>query len=251
MQATMKNLSLATNVVLNDTPKQAAVTASVVTKSAATLLFSMEQERKTWEAGAFRTSNLALYGVLANCMAYAGELPTAESKERSAVLADFYEVRGYTVKKDSPLLTRVVKAVFGAVDRRRISTYSLVLRSAKAHGVLPIDLAAWIDAKGGIQEVKLQQSATFVSPSNKAMTAQKTLSSLPTLAVVNTPELSLLADADFVGQECVFLGEQQADGSFLIKDMTRSGGVITAALAALYGKNKKAANEAKAMTEAA
>jgi hypothetical protein len=71
MQATMKNLSLATNVVLNDTPKQAALTASVVTKSAATLLFSMEQERKTWEAGAFRTSNLALYAVLAKCMAYA------------------------------------------------------------------------------------------------------------------------------------------------------------------------------------
>jgi hypothetical protein len=251
MQAIMNSLPPAA-VVLNDTSNTAPLTAALPAQTATTPLFAMEQERKTWETGAFRTSNLALYAVLANCMAYARELPTAESKERNAELTDFYTVRGYTVKKDIPLLTRVVKAIFGAeVDRRRISTYLLVLRAAKAANVLPNDLAAWIESKGGIQEVKLQQSATFVSPSNKALAAQKTLSSMPTLATVHTPALSLLADADFTGQECVFLAEQHADGSFLIKDITHSGGVVKAALAALYGKNMKAANEIQAVTEAA
>ena len=227
-------------VVSNDKQAAVAMFTSSITQTAALKLVEMENNRKQWETTAYRTSNQQLYAVLADCLAYGGELPTEQAKERTSVLADFFEARGYAVKKDSPLLTRIVKAVFGNVDRRRISTYSLVLRSAKAANVLPSNLAAWIEERGGIQEVKLSRSATFVSPKAKAATAKQSLSTLPNLAVAKAPELALLADGDYLGEECVLLAEQQADGSFAIKALTRSGAALTAALTALYSEQKKA-----------
>jgi len=228
-------------VVSNDKQAAVAIFTNSITQTAALKLVEMENNRKQWETTAYRTSNQQLYAVLADCLAYGGELPTEQAKERTSVLADFFEARGYAVKKDSPLLTRIVKAVFGNVDRRRISTYSLVLRSAKAANVLPSNLAGWIEERGGIQEVKLSRSATFVSPKAKAATAKESLSALPNLAVVKTKELTLLADGDFIGEDCVLLAEQQEDGSFAIKALTRSGTAVTAALTALYSEQKKVA----------
>jgi hypothetical protein len=227
-------------VVSNDTQK-AAITASTTTQTAATLLLEMEQKRENWETTVYRTSNLALYAVLGDCLAYGGDLNFQQTKERSAVLDEFCKSRGYVVKKDSPLLTRIAKAVFGNVDRRRISTYSLVLRRAKAEGITPANLSAWIEELGGIQEIKLAKSATYVAPADKVKSAKQSLAMLPNLAVISNTELSKLADGDFMGDECVFIAEQQADGSFAIKAFTRSAGAVNAALTSFYGQVKEAA----------
>jgi hypothetical protein len=200
----------------------------------------MEAKRQQWETTAFRTSNQQLYAVLADCLAYGEALPVAEAKQRTKDLEEHFKLRSYTVKSDSPLLSRIVKAVFGNVDRRRISTYSLVLRTAQKEGVTADMLAVWIEVRGGIQEVKLARSSTYVSPKAKAAQAKSTLSSLPNLAVAKD-KLAELADADFVGGECVLLAEQQADGSFHIKALTRSGTAVNAALTALYSEQQKAA----------
>jgi hypothetical protein len=53
--------------------------------------------------------------------------------------------------------------------------------------------------------------------------------------------LSQLADGDFAGDECVLLAEQQTDGSFHIKALTRSSTAVNAALTALYSEQQKAA----------
>jgi hypothetical protein len=227
----------ADSVVQND----AEATASITTQVAATELVALEEQRKLWETTVYRTSNQQLYALLAECYTYGGELPLEQAKQRSKVLADFCQSRGYVVKKETPLLTRVVKAVFGNVDRRRISTYSLVLRSAKAANVLPTNLAQWIEDKGGVQEIKLARSATYVSPSDKAQKAKVTLTTTANLAVVASEALSQLADADFMGEECVLVAEQQADGSFAIKALTRSNAALNAALLAVYGQQAKAA----------
>lgn len=116
-------------VVLNDTPT-AATTAQPAAQTKATKLSEIEAKRQQWETTAYRTSNQQLYAVLADCLAYGEALPVAEAKQRTKDLEEHFKLRGYVVKSDSPLLTRVVKAVFGNVDRRRISTYSLVLRTA-------------------------------------------------------------------------------------------------------------------------
>ncbi len=226
-------------VVLND-KTQAAAQATPAAPAQAAKLLEMEAKRQQWETTAYRTSNQQLYAVLADCLAYGQALPVAESKQRTKDLEEFLKQRGYVVKNDSPLLTRVVKAVFGNVDRRRISTYSLVLRSAQKEGITADKLADWIEQRGGVQEVRLSRSATYVSPKAKAEQAKSTLGSLPNLAVAKD-KLAELADADYVGCECVLLAEQQADGSFHIKALTRSGTAVNAALTALYGEQKKAA----------
>ena len=205
------------------------------------VLLKLEGERKTWEEGAYRTSNQALYAVLANCLAIANTDTAELAKQRNAGLEAFYKLRGYTYKKVSPPATRVVKAVFGGVDRRRLSTYSLVLREAIKQGVGPARLASWIEQNGGIQEIRVSQSATFVKPSAKIEAVRKGFDRLPELATVKSEALSKLADAQFMGECCLLIAEQAANGSFIVRGTTRSGGAINAAFTAMYADQKLAA----------
>jgi hypothetical protein len=205
------------------------------------VLADLETERQAWEEGAYRTSNQALYAVLAKCLAIASVDSSDLAKQRNAELEAFYKSRGYFYKKDAPLATRVVKAVFGVVDRRRLSTYSLVLREAIKQKVLAANLAEWIEQNGGIQEIRLSQSATFVKPSTKVAVARQKFDTLPALASVKSEALSLLADGDRMGECCLLIAEQNAEGAFVVRGFTRAGGAVNAAFAALYAEQKKAA----------
>ena len=228
-----------TVVVQND---NAAITATpTATLPLTQVLADLETQRVVWEEGVYRTSNQALYALLAHCLAIAQADTPELAKQRNAGLEAFYKQRGYAYKKDAPPATRVVKAVFGAVDRRRLSTYSLVLREAIKQKVLAMQLAEWIEQNGGIQEIRLSQSATFVKPAAKVEIAKQQFDTLPELASVKSEALSLLADADFIGECCVLLAEQAANGSFVVRGFTRAGGVVNAAFAALYAEQKKAA----------
>ena len=225
-------------VVQNDTT---AIAPLAVTQPLTKVLADLEAERESWEQGAYRTSNLALYAVLAKCLAIA-QVDTPElAKQRNAGLEAFYKQRSYSYKKDAPPATRVVKAVFGNVDRRRLSTYSLVLREAIKQKVLATQLAEWIEQNGGIQEIRLSQSATFVKPTAKVEQARQTFDTLPELATVKSEALTLLADGEFISECCVLIAEQAANGSFVVRGFTRAGGAVNAAFAALYAEQKKAA----------
>ncbi len=230
------------SVVSNDKIINAAAVnqSTKNTPTKASPLKQLEDKRKQWETTVYRTSNQQLYALLAECLEYGKALDVAESKARNKELDVFFEERGYSVKRESPLFTRIAKAVFGNIDRRRISTYSLVLRSAQKAGVTAANLAEWIEDNGGIQEVKLARSATYVSPKQKADKAKSSFSSLPNLAVAKEG-LAQLADGEFIGDECVLLAEQQADGSFHIKSMTRNATAVNAALTALYAAQAAAA----------
>lgn len=228
----------ATVVVQND---EISLTPLVTAQPLTKVLADLETERETWEQGAYRTSNLALYSVLAKCLAIAQADTPELAKQRNAGLEAFYKQRGYSYKKDAPPATRVVKAVFGAVDRRRLSTYSLVLREAIKQKVLATQLAEWIENNGGIQEIRLSQSATYIAPKVKAATAKQQFDTLPELATVKSEALSLLADGDFMGDYCLLIAEQNAEGAFVVRGFTRAGGAVNAAFAALYAEQKKAA----------
>jgi hypothetical protein len=229
-------------VVLNDSN-------SVTNTPANFELRSIEANRIAWENGVYRTSNQALYQVLAECLAYSGELPVSMAKLRNAALATFYKERGYRYKDDTPLVTRVVRAVFGDVNRRRISTYSLVLRQAQKENVAYADLPAWIEERGGIQEIRLSRSSTFVSPVQKASIGKMYFDGKPDLGTVQSEWLSVEADPSFIGQACLLLAEQQADGSFHVRAVIRNQTALKAAYAALYAKQKDV--QAKAEAEVA
>lgn len=220
-----------TNVVLNDK-------INPIDGAANLELRSMEAKRIEWENGAFRTSNQALYQVLAECLAYCGELPVSMAKLRNNALATFYKERGYRYKEDTPLVTRVVRAVFGGDNRRRISSYSLVLRQAQKENVGYANLPSWIEDRGGIQEIRLSRSATFVSPTQKASIGKSFFETKFDLGTVQSEWLSIEADPSFIGQTCVLLAEQQADGSFQVRAVIRNQTVLKAAYIALYAKQK-------------
>lgn len=232
-----------TNVVSNDTA-QAGFDANKP-------LFGLETKRINWEGGTYRTSNLELYGILAECLGYAGDLSFAQSKARNAALEAFFKLRGYKYSSESPLATRVIKAVFGNIDRRRTSTYSLVLRQAIKEKISPLSLAQWIEEKGGIQEIKLGHSATYVSPSNKASIGKDYFNGKVTVGNAKSELLSHVADAEFMGTTCVLLAEQMPDGSFDIKAVIRASGAVNAAYTALYAQQNKAMEAAKKEVQAA
>jgi len=240
------NTSAKNNVVLNDKTE-----ATSVVVNAAAALRNMEAERITWEEGVYRTSNQTLYAVLAQCLAFSGELSLSEAKQRSSALESFFKERGYKYKKEVPLVSRVVKAVFGNIDRRRISTYSLVLRQAQKEKIAISDLAQWIESKGGIQEIRLSRSATFVSPKAKAEEAKQIVQGRSFLGFAKSELLSMEADADYMGEACVLLAEQQPDGSFGIRCVLRNDSVVNAAFVALYARQQDFLTKAKAEVKAA
>ena len=242
--------SVTKNVVLNDKAVKTS-DKSHVAINAGKWLADMEAKRIAWEQGAYRVSNKELYALLADCLLFSGELPVAESKQRSAALETFFKERGYKYKKDSHIIARVVRAMFGDVDRRRISTYVLVLRQAQKSSVESTQLAQWIEDCGGIQEIKLSRSATFVSPTAKASIAKSDFANLPVLAIAKSEQLTLLADAGFLGEECVFIAEQLAGGSFAIRALVRKEGAINAAFTALYSDIKSQRISAETEVDAA
>ena len=233
-----------TDVVLNDKMK--------FNFDASKTLINLEAKRINWEQGAYRTSNQMLYGILADCLGYASiTLNGKEAKARGESLCAFFKTRGYKYKSDSPLITRVVKAVFGDIDRRRVSTYSLVLRQAMKESVTALNLPSWIESKGGVQEIKLGHSKNYISPKAKAEMGKQYFDGKITIGNAKSELLSHVADADFMGMPCVLLAEQMADGSFDIKAVVRSGSVINAAYVSLYGNQNKANETAKKEVEAA
>lgn len=214
-------------------------------------LFNLEAKRINWEGGAYRTSNLELYGILAECLGYCGEVSFSQAKARNAAIESFFKLRGYKYSSESPLASKVVKAVFGNIDRRRVSTYSLVLRQAIKEQVKPLSLANWIEEKGGIQEIKLGHSSSYVSPKNKADIGRQCFDGKPSIGNAKSELLSYIANAEDMGKACVLLAEQMPDGSFDIKAVVKSAGVINAAYVAVYSQQNKIIEAAKKEIQAA
>ena len=213
---------------------------------------AMEAARIHWEQGSLRKSNEELYLVLQDCKAFCKDLPSAEAKQRSDSLAKFYKERGWRYNKETPIETRVLRAVFGMENRRRVSSYSLVLREAKKQRVGISSLATWIEDQGGIQEIRLSQSKTFVSPSEKAQIMKERLASRKFfIGFAQSDLLSHVADGEYMDEDCVLLANQQPDGSFGIYTVLRSSGVMSAAYLAAHSKAEEIEAQAKKETEAA
>jgi hypothetical protein len=202
-------------------------------------LEAMESRRKTWQRGAYRQSNVALYKLLAECLAWV-QLDAAKEhrKARQAGLSEFLSTRGYDCKQSAQLATKIVRAVFGNLDRRIVSTYSLVIRTAQTQCVKPSDMVQWIEDRGGIQNIKLGRSQPEIGPKQRAALAAAFINEGAGLGLVKTEELSKLADADKAGGECVLVAYQRADGQFAVRALVRSRGAINAALVAHYCEHK-------------
>jgi len=111
----------------------------------------LTQEAENWEEDELRRSNEVLYQLLSKCMKLALEITENRKLQTqlNAVL-DNFSVR---VTTHTPLMTKVIKLVFGT-ERRRASAYSLALRVAKKANVTPEELPEWLTKQGGVEEVR-------------------------------------------------------------------------------------------------
>ena len=132
-------LSATAAVVQNDTFKVANVsvrtesgeTVSAPKRTATVLLEELIVEKDTWFNNAYRTSNEQLYALLAKCYSFYFllKLEGEDGKKLRVGFEEYVKAKGYKFGAGSHTLVRIVKCVFGA-DRRRVSAYGIVLRTA-------------------------------------------------------------------------------------------------------------------------
>ena len=241
-------------VVTNDTSTAAPSAQGLKATFAA--IEQLVVEHDAWKETAFRTSNEQLYVLLQKCYgiykAMEGTSPEAVALRNG--LRDYINLKGHAFTKTTHTLTKIVKCVFGT-DRRRVSAYSIVLRSALAQRVSILDVAKFIRDAGGVEEIRLAKSPNAMSPKQKAQIANSTVV-VNNMGVISSPALSgLLNDAGKIGSNMVLIGTWQSDGSVVVRAVVESDTVLTAALASHYSAIKEAAKtqaiEQKAAVETA
>lgn len=247
LEKSTTNVSIKSNakVVLNDS------------KSSSKLSFieKLVIDREVWESTVARTSNQHLYKLLARC--YGTYLAMTHDNDKASQMRDdlqtYINLNGFKFSKSSHTLTKIVKCVFGA-DRRRTSTYSIVLRAALAQNKTEAQIEGFIEANGGVQEIRLAKGSAL-STKAKADLAKSSVGEKQ-LAKVSGPLLSQALDAAKVGQQVVIVATQQASGELVLNALTYSDTAINVALASYYSANKaniksKATERSKASNDAA
>jgi len=231
------------DVVLNDN-----VTAIDPAKQMTVALDRLIKEREAWEVGAYKTSNDQLYAILTKCYAIDFSMSGGEtySKIRKQSFNEYVKQLGFKFKSETPIMNRIVKCVFGNVHRSRISAYAKVLKEAKKQEITINNLAQFISDSGGIQEIRLSKSESYVSPKEKASIALEMVAEMK-LATVKGQHLAETINVEKADETCVLLATQKADGSFVVQSVVYSATAVNAALVSVYGThtNERKANKAK------
>ena len=240
-----------TTVQINTSAKIAVTknNSNVTKKNALKLIETLVADKANWEQTAFKTSNDMLYSLLQRCYGYYLTMceDTADGKAAREGLFEYVAKKNFQFKKSTHNITKIVKCVFGA-DRRRVSAYSIALRSAYAQKVSPLNIVQFIIENGGVEEIRLAKSPTALTQKEKIELATQTVTA-NVLGKIKSAELSLALDNSKIGQQIVLIATQGADGELAINAIVGSEAALNAALAAQYSATKKATAEtAKAET---
>ena len=236
--ATDTNASVAPVAPVAETaaPVVAATTVPAAPENA---LVAMEKARMSWETNELAASNKRLYSILTDAYSYYMRLKQHSSKdvrmEHAQELNDFIEQRGYTFMASTHDMTRVVKCVFG-VDRRRVSAYSIALREALRQGVTPENLAAYLEAEGGVEQVRLGGK----KPLSVTKRAEKVVDQVKgnDLGKFKFDASVFAGDADWVDKQVVIVATYLPTGEFIANVVVRHDGAVNAALAAHYSSQQ-------------
>jgi len=226
--------------------------ADVVSKDTAPTpsLTALAETRKQWQTGAYRTSNQQLYALLAQCYGYYQCMreDNVEARSLRKQLADFINEHGIRVTPSTHGIPRILKCVFfdgvNTPDRRRISTYSIVLRSAHSMQLRADAVAEFIESNGGVQEVRLSKSRNAKTAKQKAALGRSALDSSAVLVSVRAEALSQQFDVSDFDQPVALLGILRASGEVEVRAVVRKQSALTAALAANYSIDKAGTSKA-------
>jgi hypothetical protein len=233
-------------VVLNDT--STAVQATVNVRH---YFEQLSSEREAWESNALRTSNEQLYVLLQKCYSTYVAM-SGDSDEAAALrsgLKDFINTKGLKFNAGTHTIVKIVKCVFGN-DRRRISAYGIVLRSALAQHISMLDIPAFIRSNGGVEEIRLAKAPNAMTAKQKASAAAEAVLA-ESMGVFASNALSTKLDAGNIGKSVVLIGTWQADGSVVVRSVVQNDTAVNAALTSYYSTNKTAVVELSKRQEAA
>jgi len=214
-------------------------------------------QRISWENNELTNANEALYGLLQHCYslnnAMSGSDSTAKSLKKG--LSNYIKDKNYKFTESTPLITKVVKCVFG-VDRRRVNAYSTALRVAIAEKKSVIELPKFFKEQGGIEEVRRKASGTKVKTLDEKVKLGRTVLENEALATVHSDKLNASFSTTNLEEGIVLLATREDDGSFAIRQMVQTNAAVKSALAACSSigidkeKNQKILDENLAIEEA-
>ena len=238
---TLANVAVESNVVQLDT-------TSSKLKSFEERLDQASIEASVWEKGAYADSNTILYGVFKKAYELYRELTIGDvgsiaAKKQS--LKDYMANKAMNGYEDKPLTQKIIRCVFGNLDRRRISTYHTVLRYIVAQKWDPAQVVDGIKNAGGVQEISLGHPKGYISPKNRAAAAGKVVSNSE-LATVTGDKLAQFVNVEKIGDRFAAVLTQNSDGSFTVNCIVSSNTAVNATLAAYYSKNKAVLSDAAA-----
>lgn len=229
---------------------QNGTTVSAPKRTATVLLEQLVAEKEAWFNNAYRTSNDQLYALLAKCYDFYFQLKESENgKKLREGFDEHINAKGYTFSSGSHTLVKIVKCVFGA-DRRRVSAYGIVLRTALQKNLPSDQVAAFIAESGGVEEIRLARAPNAMTGKQKAEVSAQCLNSR-VLTVVKSLALEQMLDAGNIGKPVVLVGTWQSDGSIAVHACTNASGAVNAALISQYAATKAEDNKKKADAVAA
>jgi len=208
-----------------------------------TRLTQLAKEATNWQDTAYTTANAGLYLVMQKCFEVYKELTDttdANLKYKKQGLADHMSLKKLDAFQSKPLPQKIIRCVFGDRDRRRISTYNVVLRCMIAEGWAVSDVPAMIAARGGVQEMSLSRKPGSLTSKQKAEQVGAKVSE-QVLATVKSDATDKFINPEKIGEKFAAVLTLQADGSFSINCIVQSNGAVTAALTAFYAAEQAAA----------
>ena len=227
--------SMATNVVQNDT----AVATSKASEVVRNHFEQLAVEREAWERTVYRTNNEQLYLLLQKCYqtykAMSGTEDDAVNLRKG--LSDYINTKGYKFNAGTHTIVKIVKCVFGA-DRRRVSAYGIVLRTALAKDISIADIPDFISGQGGVEEIRLAKAPNAMTPKLKAQAGAESVQS-SNLGVYASTSLASKLDAGNIDKPVVLICTWQADGSVIVRAVVQNDSAVNAALACHYSTNKE------------
>jgi hypothetical protein len=197
-------------------------------------------DRETWEKTDLARSNERLYALLQNCYALHNTMVGSDAlaKALRKGLSNYIEFRKYPFSDSTPLMTKIVKCVFG-VDRRRVHSYATALLAAKERRIAVIELPRWLKDQGGVEEVRRTAKSGSTSMAKRVDDGKMVLQS-EVLAVVQSDKLNAQFSTEKLQEGVVLLATRSDDGSFAIRKVIQADSVIKAAIASCSALGKQA-----------
>ena len=194
-------------------------------------------QREVWETTQLADSNGSLYQLIGDCKVLYSDLTSGENaRVMKQGFNDYIRLKGYVFKSSSPLTLKVIHCVFGAKDRRRLSTYHTVLRVAIAENWKVEEVAQKINERGGIQEISLQRK-DGLKPKEKAEIARDVLMS-QCIATLSSDALKASMNNEHIHENSVAVLTLNGDGTYDVHCVVKSKVAVDAALSAYFSENK-------------